>query len=99
LYTRPIIVRELDGSLRTANWQERRYIEDTRRYLKFPTINPFPRPDESQPDHVPPHARVPDEYQEDLSYVERGEYMDAALREYNDAKTRKFWDRISVRYD
>jgi len=99
MYTRNVVVRELDGSFRTGNWNERRWIEDHRRYLKFPAITPFPRPDESQPDHVPEHARVPDNYQEELSYVARGSYVDTALKELADSKQRNFWDRITVRYD
>jgi hypothetical protein len=62
LYNRHIVVRETDGSLRTGNWQERRYVEDYRRFIKYPMKVPHVRPDESEPDHVPTYARVPDGY-------------------------------------
>ena len=62
MYNRKIVVRERDGSHRTGNWQERRYVEDYRRYLKWPVRVPFVRPDETQPDLVPKHARIPEDY-------------------------------------
>lgn len=62
LYTRHIVVREKDGSFRTGNWQERRYAEDYRRFIKWPLKVPHVRPDESEPDHVPSYARVPEGY-------------------------------------
>lgn len=60
LYNRAIVVRETDGSFRTGNWQERRYAEDYRRFIKWPMKVPFVRPDESEPDNVPSYARVPE---------------------------------------
>lgn len=60
MYNRQIVVRETDGTLRTGNWQERRFAEDYRRYIKWPMKVPHVRPDESEPDHVPSYARVPD---------------------------------------
>lgn len=62
LYNRTIVVREMDGSLRTGNWQDRRYVEDYRRFLKWPFKKPFIRPDESQVDHVPEEARLPQHF-------------------------------------
>jgi hypothetical protein len=58
MYDRLILVREEDGSFRTCNWQERRYINDYRRLLKYPTIRPFAVPDEDELDNVPPSVRV-----------------------------------------
>lgn len=60
LYTRHIAVREKDGSFRTGNWQERRFAEDYRRFVKYPMKVPHVRPDESEPDNVPSYARVPE---------------------------------------
>ena len=60
LYSRHIVVREKDGSFRTGNWQERRYTEDYRRFIKYPMKVPHVRADESEPDHVPTYARVPE---------------------------------------
>ncbi|XP_049852447.1 uncharacterized protein LOC126331452 [Schistocerca gregaria] len=62
MYNRRIVVRERDGSYRTGNWQERRYVEDYRRYIKWPVRVPFVRPDETQPDRVPREARIPEGY-------------------------------------
>lgn len=67
LYNRHIVVRETDGSYRTGNWQERRYAEDYRRYIKWPMKVPFVRPDESEPDHVPSYARVPEGFKVEFS--------------------------------
>jgi hypothetical protein len=60
IYNRHIVIRETDGSYRTGNWQERRFAEDYRRFVKWPLKTPFVRPDENEPDNVPAYARVPE---------------------------------------
>lgn len=62
MYNRHIVIRETDGSFRTGNWQDRRFAEDYRRYIKWPMKVPHVRPDENEPDHVPNYARVPEGY-------------------------------------
>lgn len=62
LYDRLIVIRETDGSFRTGNWQDRRYVEDYRRFIKWPFKTPFIRPDDTQEDHVPLEAKLPEDY-------------------------------------
>jgi hypothetical protein len=62
LYNRPIVVRDRDGRWRTGNWEERRWAEDFRRYIKYPYPIPFIKPDESQPDRMHPDHRPPEDF-------------------------------------
>lgn len=91
LYDRRIVVREEDGTFRTGNWQERRWVDDYRRFLKYPVINPVPLPDETQRDHVPEHARV-DAADTNLlpGLLEQAENILMARRQ-------KYWDSVMTR--
>jgi len=61
LYNREIYVRNDDyTSWRTANWDERRKVHDSRRFLKFPYKTPFAWPDERQIDRVAVSSKPPD---------------------------------------
>jgi len=91
LYDRKIVVRDEDGSLRTANWQERRWVEDYRRFLKYPVISPVPTPDETQRDHVPSTARV--DAGEALSIPRLLEEAENVLQN----RREKYWNNVMTR--
>lgn len=77
LYDRLIVVRETDGSYRTGNWQDRRYVEDYRRFIKWPFKTPFIRPDDNEEDNVPIEAKLPD----DFRVVFEDDFSDAKFSE------------------
>jgi len=82
LYTRPIWIREDDGSYRTANYNERRKVEDENRYIRKPNIV-FPEyfwPNEEEMEQVSVKHRSPRgfqlmyDYEGDVSMAIRGEW-------------------------
>jgi hypothetical protein len=91
LYNRRIVVREEDGAMRTANWQERRWVEDYRRFLKYPVISPVPTPDETQRDDVPASVRV--DAGDVMSIPRLLEEAENILQ----ARREKYWNNVMTR--
>jgi hypothetical protein len=100
MYDRLVLIREEDGSLRTGNWQERRYIADYRRFLKYPIIRAFAEPDETQADNVPPEARVNFEDLANLNVaLDEAARKQTVARERSDKQNRTILDEHSVKRD
>lgn len=91
MYNRRIVVREEDGSMRTGNWQERRWAEDYRRFLKYPVVSPVPTPDETQRDDVPAHARA------DAAEIDSLERILEEAENILQARRQKYWSEIMTR--
>jgi len=60
LYTRNILVKELDGSWRTGNWEERQFSHNYRTHLPMNIPPHYSYPDEDQPDNFHPDERAAD---------------------------------------
>jgi hypothetical protein len=61
MYDRPILVRDHDNTWRECTWEERRFIENSRRQIKYPYHQPFQPDFDHQPDwikvaHKPPSS-------------------------------------------
>jgi len=62
LYDRPIIIRDHDNTWRTATWQERRFVENSRRQIKYPFHHRFEPEYDHQPDWVSIKNKAPDTF-------------------------------------
>jgi len=69
MYNRPILVRDHNNEYRTANYEERRKVNDSRRYIKKPAmIIPYFWPNENEMDYVRVIHRSPKGFQVQYDY-------------------------------